>query len=595
MFTNGGPRFHGFILDLRLHHNSGLQRVSCYSKRTFLKSSGIQLHGLFFFTTLTPTQVSRFYTLIMKNGSIDFKQLFETTPGLYLILDPKLKIIAVNDSYNKATMTKREDIVGRNLFEVFPDNPDDQSADGVSKLQNSLDYVRKHKKAHTMAIQKYDIRRPDGTFEVRYWSPLNTPVLDRNGEVASIIHRVEDVTEFVMAQREIVQNKKMATGLQNQLHEMESEIVARSREIQQKNAELELNLQQLRESETKFQKAFQASAAGMTITRLSDYRYLDVNNTFCKMTGFSRDELIGRTAAELGIIIDLKKREELIRDLKNKGSVRNIEMTIQNRKGEMIEIMTSIETVFMNNEIYGINIIYDITERKKAEEQLAIVNKELEAFSYSISHDLRAPLRAVNGYAEILLEDYGPEMDEEANRILNNIKHYAKKMGTLIDDLLTFSRLGRKEIQKQKIDMNDLMEGVLIDLNKSMQHGAEIKVAKLHPIHADYGLMNQVLFNLVSNAVKYSSKRDKPLVEITSEEKGREILFSIKDNGAGFNMQYVNKLFGVFQRLHSQEEFQGTGVGLAIVQRIVSRHGGKVWAEAKVDKGATFYFSIPKK
>jgi PAS domain-containing protein len=126
----------------------------------------------------------------MENGSIDFKQLFETTPGLYLILDPQLKIIAVNDSYNKATMTNREDIVGRGLFEVFPDNPEDKSADGASNLLSSLNYVLKHKKAHTMAVQKYDIRRPDGTFEERYWSPLNTPILNREGEISSIIHRV---------------------------------------------------------------------------------------------------------------------------------------------------------------------------------------------------------------------------------------------------------------------------------------------------------------------------------------------------------------------------------------------------------------------
>jgi light-regulated signal transduction histidine kinase (bacteriophytochrome) len=147
---------------------------------------------------------------------------------------------------------------------------------------------------------------------------------------------------------------------------------------------------------------------------------------------------------------------------------------------------------------------------------------------------------------------------------------------------------------KTDIDMNDLVEGVMIDMNKSVNHRAELKIGRLHSIKADYGLLHQVVYNLVSNAIKYSSKVAKPIVEISSKVKGNEIVFSIKDNGAGFDMKYANKLFGVFQRLHSQEEFDGTGVGLAIVQRIISKHGGRIWAESERDKGATFYFSLTK-
>jgi light-regulated signal transduction histidine kinase (bacteriophytochrome) len=234
----------------------------------------------------------------------------------------------------------------------------------------------------------------------------------------------------------------------------------------------------------------------------------------------------------------------------------------------------------------------DITSRKNAEEQLQIVNKELEAFSYSVSHDLRAPLRAVNGYAEMLNEDYGTHLDDEGKRLTENINYYAKKMGTLIDDLLAFSRLGRKEIQVSEIDMNEMVEGVLIEMNKSVTHNAKIKIGKLHKVNADYGLLHQVVFNLISNAIKYSSKKEHPVIEISSNEKNGKIVFSIKDNGVGFNMKYADKLFGVFQRLHSQEEFEGTGVGLAIVQRVIAKHGGKVWAEGSVNEGATFNFSL---
>ena len=167
-------------------------------------------------------------------------------------------------------------------------------------------------------------------------------------------------------------------------------------------------------------------------------------------------------------------------------------------------------------------------------------------------------------------------------------------MGTLIDELLTFSRLGRKEVQKKEIDMNELTKSVLIELNKSITHIAKIKTGNLHKIKADDGLLKQVMFNLISNAVKYSSKKQNPLIEIFSEEKKDEVIFSIKDNGVGFDMKYYDKLFGVFQRLHKQNEFEGVGVGLAIVQRIIAKHGGKVWAEGKTDEGATFNFSLPK-
>jgi signal transduction histidine kinase len=230
----------------------------------------------------------------------------------------------------------------------------------------------------------------------------------------------------------------------------------------------------------------------------------------------------------------------------------------------------------------------------KRTSELEALNKELDSFTYSVSHDLRAPLRAVNGYAEMLNEDFGEVIGDEGKRIIQTIRYNAIKMGTLIDDLLAFSRLGRKEINKSSIDMNELVQGTLLELNKSMPNKAVIDVGELHHIEADYGLMSQVMLNLLSNAVKYSSKKEKPVIEIRSKIVKDEIVFSVKDNGAGFDMRYADKLFGVFQRLHSQEDFEGVGVGLAIVQRVINRHGGKVWAEGKVNEGATFSFSFHK-
>lgn len=225
--------------------------------------------------------------------------------------------------------------------------------------------------------------------------------------------------------------------------------------------------------------------------------------------------------------------------------------------------------------------------------QFEIVNKELEAFSYSVSHDLRAPLRAVNGYAKMLEEDYESLLDAEGKRLLSVIQKNARTMGTLIDDLLAFSRLGKTELNKSYIDMNDLAGKILEELPKSIDHPAAIQIHQLHPAFADRSSINQVFVNLISNAIKYSSRTTKPVVEIKSYRKDNKIIYSVSDNGAGFDNKYVDKLFGVFQRLHSNEEFEGTGVGLALVKRIITKHGGEVWASGEVNKGATFSFSLP--
>jgi PAS domain S-box-containing protein len=245
------------------------------------------------------------------------------------------------------------------------------------------------------------------------------------------------------------------------------------------------------------------------------------------------------------------------------------------------------------NAVYLLGISEDITEKKMQNDLNQQLNKELEAFTYTVSHDLRAPLRAINGYANMLEEDYSKQVDDEGKRLLNVIRYNAEKMGQLIDDLLAFSKLGRKELERAMENMNELVEGVMIEISKSTPNNANIKIDQLHPAKVDYGLIHQVWYNLLSNAIKYSSKKEKPEIEISSRKEGNEIIYSVKDNGVGFNMKYADKLFGVFQRLHRMDEFEGTGVGLAIVQRIVAKHNGRVWAMAEPDKGATFSFSLP--
>ncbi|WP_211467105.1 sensor histidine kinase [Collimonas silvisoli] len=233
-------------------------------------------------------------------------------------------------------------------------------------------------------------------------------------------------------------------------------------------------------------------------------------------------------------------------------------------------------------------------ELNESKEALEISNQELESFSYSVSHDLRAPLRAIDGYANILEEDYASQLDEEGLRYLSVIRNNTKRMSTVIDELLAFSRLALHAIIADELDMNQLVQEVIESTCQDHQEYRAHKIAvnSLPPAQADRGLLRQVWANLISNALKYSSKTAAPMIEISGRSDGVENVYSVRDNGAGFSMEYYDKLFGVFQRLHRNEDFPGIGVGLAIVHRVVTRHGGRVWAEGKVNHGAVFYFAL---
>ncbi|HET9848415.1 MAG TPA: ATP-binding protein [Candidatus Dormibacteraeota bacterium] len=234
-------------------------------------------------------------------------------------------------------------------------------------------------------------------------------------------------------------------------------------------------------------------------------------------------------------------------------------------------------------------------QAETANRQLQAANKELEAFTYTVSHDLRAPLRAINGFTAILMDEHAAELTPESMGYLKRVAESGKHMGTLVDDLLAFSRLGRQQLTRNSVDTSELVRTVWNRLEPSRNGRAvELKVSPLPLTMGDRVLLEQVFLNLLSNALKYSAKRDRITVEVGTftEEASGDTVFFVKDNGVGFDMRYVNKLFGVFQRLHRAEDYEGTGVGLAIVQRIVQRHGGRVWAEGEPDKGATFYFTL---
>lgn len=391
---------------------------------------------------------------------VHFRALFDSLPGQYLVLTPDLIIVAVSDAYLKATMLERNGILGHRLFDVFLANPEDPHATWENNLRESLHRVMRTTRADTMAIQKYDVRRPDGTFEERYWSPVNSPVLGADGGLEYIIHRVEDVTDF-MKHRQPAPGED--AGMQDRLERMQAETFRSSQQVQAAN------------------------------------------------------------------------------------------------------------------------------------HQLRAANAELEAFTYSVSHDLRAPLRHIDGFADLLNTHANATLDDKGKRYLKTISDSAKRMGALIDDLLVFSRIGRAEMRHAKVDLNPLVDEVIQELRvETSKRNVVWKRQDLPVVEADSSLLRQVLVNLLSNAVKYTRPRDPALIEIGSVASDDEHTIFIRDNGVGFDMTYVGKLFGVFQRLHRAEEFEGTGIGLANVHRIVLRHGGRTWAEGKSDEGATFYFTLPK-
>jgi signal transduction histidine kinase len=228
-------------------------------------------------------------------------------------------------------------------------------------------------------------------------------------------------------------------------------------------------------------------------------------------------------------------------------------------------------------------------------EQLAAANKELESFSYSVSHDLRAPVRAIAGFSKLLAEHHEDALDDEAKRKLGIVRSEAARMGTLIDDLLAFSRLGRQALQKRNVDMEELVR-LNFDALKAAQpdHAPSLRMGTLPQALGDRSLLAQVWINLLSNAIKFSSKKEQPRIEVNAISDEREHTYFVRDNGAGFDAKYASKLFGVFQRLHDPTDFPGTGVGLALVHRIITRHGGRVWAEGRPAEGATFYFTLPR-
>lgn len=433
-----------------------------------------------------------------------------------------------------------------------------------------------------------------------FQSGISTPIFN-------LLHTMQAVTQSGnYKKRAPVKGTDEVNTLSKVFNTMLEEIEKREKHIKQRTLEMEL-------ANIKFQNLIQ-SAPDAIVTIDQKSIISNWNSEAVTMFGWNENEAVGKSLTETIIPEEYREahRHGMERFLNTgKATVMNrpIELVALKKDGTVFPIELKISSYTFNGSFVFIGFIRDIRERKKTDQKILMLNqelenkiseletsnKEMESFSYSVSHDLRAPIRAINGFSKLIEKKYASQFDEEGKSLLGTITSEAIRMGQLIDDLLAFSRLGKKEIQKSKVNMTLLANEVIAEILKIQEQSyhAKITVDNLPYAACDRGLIKQVFVNLIGNALKYSSQSTNPAIHIGSDLENNTTVYYISDNGVGFDMKFYDKLFGVFQRLHNPEEFSGTGIGLAIVKRIIVRHGGKVWAEGIVNKGATFYFSLP--
>lgn len=358
--------------------------------------------------------------------------------------------------------------------------------------------------------------------------------------------------------------------------------------------------QALKASEQRFVNYFKSTPTPSVISTIADGAIVDVNASYERLFGFSREELVGRKTTDLNIWVDPQARQQLIHELREKGRITDREMSFRTSEGKLIDVVFSVEAVRFDEQELIMSTLTDITERKRIEEEkrrhteeLESANRELEQFAYVASHDLREPLRMIASFSQLLQKRYQDKLGADANEFIGFIVDGAARMQNLIDDLLIYSRVATRGKPFEPVDMEKVLQDVLMNLKMAVEEsGAEITHDRLPVISADPTQMNQLLQNLISNAIKFR-REETPRVHVSAKKDRSQVIFSVSDNGIGIDPELFGRLFLLFQRLEPAERYPGSGIGLAVAKKIVQRHGGRIWLESRPGKGSTFFFTVP--
>jgi PAS domain S-box-containing protein len=522
-----------------------------------------------------------------------------------IFFDINGNITSWNSGAEHIKLYKSNEIIGKN-FSIFFTEADQQNYKPESLLSKALSdgqvqdegwRVKKDGSLYWESVTIICLRKKDGTHygfvkiahDLTERKLAEEEIRKLNSSLEQKVDRIEQrAAELIVANKEL----EFQTGEKGkraaELIIANTELVFQNDEKEKRAAELDIANKELAyQSEEKEKRAAELIIANKDLVLHNIEKEMRAAELIIANTElvFQNEEKEKR-AAEL-VIANKELAFQNIEKEKRAGEliIANEELAFQNVEKEK----RAAELIIANNEL-----AFQNNEKEKRAEELLLVNNELEAFSYSVSHDLRAPLRHIGGFVDLLLKNNSSQLDASGLRFLNTISGSSLKMGKLIDALLAFSRLNRGELQRTKIDTLAMVTRILKSLiEESEGRIIETRILDLPDTLGDENLINQVWINLISNAAKYSKNNEKSIIEIGGKIENKDAIFYIKDNGVGFEMQYADKLFGVFQRLHNERDFEGIGIGLANINRIIIRHGGKCWAVGEVDKGATFFFSLP--